>query len=295
MSDVLDKICADKREHIAACKTEIPLDNMKSRASDGPPPRGFEAALVQASTNGSYGLIAELKKASPSKGLIRKNFAPSTIARAYETGGATCLSVLTDTPYFQGKNDYLTAARMATNLPILRKDFMIDPYQINEARASGGDCILLIMAVLEDSIALELEGLAVELGMDVLVEVHNKEELDRALALESGLIGINNRNLASFKTDLRTTELLLKQFEVQLKTKGSLVVSESGLFTRAHLNRVFVAGAQAVLVGESLMRQDDIRSAMRKESYFMQLGVYLNLGGRLTSIALRLVAGVFRR
>ena len=258
MSDVLDKICADKREHIAACKTEIPLDNMKSRASDGPPPRGFEAALVQASTNGSYGLIAELKKASPSKGLIRKNFAPSAIARAYETGGATCLSVLTDTPYFQGKNDYLTAARMATNLPILRKDFMIDPYQIYEARAIGGDCILLIMAALEDSIALELEGLAVELGMDVLVEVHNNEELDRALALESGLIGINNRNLKTLEVDLETTRIL-----AQAVPKDRTIVGESGLRSPVDLARCAKKGVRCFLIGESLMRQDDITTATR--------------------------------
>lgn len=258
MNDVLERICADKREHIAACKTEIPLDNMKSRASDGPPPRGFEAALVQASTNGSYGLIAELKKASPSKGLIRKNFAPSAIARAYEAGGAACLSVLTDAPYFQGKNDYLTAARMATNLPILRKDFMIDPYQIYEARAIGGDCILLIMAALEDSIALELQGLAVELGMDVLVEVHNKEELDRALALESGLIGINNRNLKTLEVDLETTRIL-----AQAVPKGHTIVGESGLSSPEDLALCAKKGIRCFLIGESLMRQDDITAATR--------------------------------
>lgn len=258
MSDVLDKICADKRAHVASCMGEIPLDEMKSRAGDGPAPRGFAAALVQASSDGGYGLIAELKKASPSKGLIREDFAPSAIARAYQAGGATCLSVLTDTPYFQGKNDYLTAARMATNLPVLRKDFMLDPYQVYEARAIGGDCILLIMAALEDGVAAELEGLAVELGMDVLVEVHNAEELDRALALKSGLIGINNRNLKTLEVDLATTETLAAAVP-----EGRTVVGESGLGSPADLARCAEQGVRCFLIGESLMRQDDVAAATR--------------------------------
>ncbi len=258
MSDVLDRICADKRDHVAACKAETSFDEMKSRAADGPPPRGFADALVKASENGGYGLIAELKKASPSKGLIRDDFAPSALARAYQVGGATCLSVLTDAPYFQGKNDYLTAARMATGLPVLRKDFMLDPYQIYEARAIGADCILLIMAALEDGIAAEFEGLAVELGMDVLIEVHNAGELDRALALESGLIGINNRNLKTLDVDLATTETLAASVP-----ESRTVVGESGLGSPADLARCAAKGVRCFLIGESLMRQDDVAAATR--------------------------------
>lgn len=257
MSDVLDKICADKREHVAACQSDTPLEEMKARAADGPPTRGFAAALTKASKDG-YGLITELKKASPSKGLIRPDFAPSSIARAYQAGGATCLSVLTDIPYFQGKNDYLTAARMATNLPVLRKDFMLDPYQVYEARAIGADCILLIMAALEDGMAADLEALAVELGMDVLVEVHNAEELDRALALKSGLIGINNRDLKTLEVDLATTETLAASVPA-----GRMVVGESGLGTPADLARCAKQGVRCFLIGESLMRQDDVAAATR--------------------------------
>ena len=236
MSDILDKICADKRDHVAACKSEIPLNDIKSRAADGPPTRGFATALGEASADGDYGLIAELKKASPSKGL----------------------SVLTDTPYFQGKNDYLTAARMATNLPIMRKDFMLDPYQVYETRAIGGDCILLIMAALEDSVAAELEELAAELDMDVLVEVHNAEELEQALLLKSNLIGINNRNLKTLDVDLATTETLAPTVP-----EGRMIIGESGLSSPADLARCAEQGVRCFLIGESLMRQDNVAAATR--------------------------------
>jgi indole-3-glycerol phosphate synthase len=258
MSDVLDKICADKRAHIEALMADVSLDAIKGRADSAPTPRGFAAALARATEDGGYGLIAELKKASPSKGLIRDDFAPSSLARAYQSGGATCLSILTDIPYFQGKNDYLTAARMATNLPVLRKDFMLDPYQVYEARAIGADCILVIMAALEDDMAATLEGLAVELGMDVLVEVHNEPELERALKLKSGLIGINNRNLKTLDVDLATTEMLASTVP-----EGRTVVGESGLGSPDDLARCAAVGVRRFLIGESLMRQDDVAAATR--------------------------------
>lgn len=258
MSDVLDKICADKRDHVASLKKSCSPADMEKRAAQGPAPRGFIERLRKMSTEPGYGLIAELKKASPSKGLIRDDFAPASLARDYESGGAACLSVLTDIPYFQGKNDYLTAARMATALPVLRKDFMLDPYQVYEARSIGADCILLIMAALEDSQAAELEALALELGMDVLIEVHNADELDRALKLKSPLIGVNNRNLKTLDVDLATTEELAKEIP-----GDRMIVGESGLSSPEDLARCAAVGVRCFLIGESLMRQDDVRAATR--------------------------------
>jgi len=258
MSDVLKKICADKRQHIAALMAETPPEEMKARAADAPPVRGFTQALAARVAEGGYGLIAELKKASPSKGLIRADFAPAALARAYQRGGATCLSVLTDTPYFQGRNDYLTAARMAAGLPVLRKDFMLDPYQVYEARAIGADCILLILAALDDDMAAALEGLARDLGMDALIEVHDSAELDRALTLESRLIGVNNRNLKTLDIDLATTEALAPKVP-----DDRIAVAESGLGAPGDLARCAAAGARCFLIGESLMRQDDVAAATR--------------------------------
>ena len=258
MSDVLTRICADKRDHIEACKSQTSFDDMMARAGDAPPVRGFIDRLEARAAGGGYGLIAELKKASPSKGLIRENFAPSSLARAYQQGGATCLSVLTDGPYFQGKNDYLTAARMATDLPVLRKDFMLDPYQVYEARAIGADSILLIMAALDDDAAAELEDVADKLSLDVLIEVHNEGELDRALNLRSRLIGVNNRNLKTLEVDLATTETL-----AVLVPDGRIAVGESGLGSPADLARCAAVGVRCFLIGESLMRQDDVAAATR--------------------------------
>lgn len=258
MSDVLREICAAKRTHIAECKAAVSLPDIEKRAASGPAPRRFADRLTAAIDAGGYGLIAEIKKASPSRGLIRQDFAPAALARAYQAGGASCLSVLTDTPYFQGRDDYLTAARMATSLPVLRKDFMLDPYQIYESRAIGADCILLIMAALGDDEAGALEAVAHDLGMDVLVEVHDAAELQRALKLKSRLIGINNRNLKTLDVDLKTTEELVPAIP-----EGRVVVSESGLSVPADLARMARAGAKCFLVGESLMREADVAAATR--------------------------------
>lgn len=258
MSDVLARICADKRAHVARRKRERPLDDLDREARAASPARGFADRLAQAAAAGGYGLIAEIKKASPSKGIIRAEFDPPALARAYAAGGATCLSVLTDEPYFQGRDEYLTAARAAVDLPALRKDFMLDPYQIVEARALGADCVLLIMAALADEQASELDAAARDLGMDVLVEVHDAAELDRALRLGPRLVGVNNRNLKTLEVDLATTEQLAPR-----APKGVLVVSESGLFTPADLARMARAGCRCFLVGESLMRQADVAAATR--------------------------------
>lgn len=255
MSDRLAEICATKREHVAACKARRPLHEVEA-ALPIQPPRGFIHALRAMVTAGRPGLIAEIKRASPSKGLIRADFDPATLARAYAAGGAACLSVLTDVPYFQGADEYLVMARGAVVLPALRKDFTLDPYQVVEARALGADAVLLIIAALDDVLAAELEAVAHSLGLDVLIEVHDEAELDRALRLRSPLIGVNNRNLKTFEVDLGTTERLARRLPA-----GCLLVCESGIGTPADIARMRAAGAPCFLVGESLMRQADVTAA----------------------------------
>lgn len=258
MADILAKICSDKIEHIKAQKSKISGTSLLERAKQQPAPRGFLKKLQEKTLAKQTALIAEVKKASPSRGLIRADFDPVTIATAYEAAGASCISVLTDTPYFQGKDLYVTAIKEAVSLPLLRKDFMLDPYQVVEARAIGADCILLIMAALSDIQAEELEQAALALGMDVLVEVHNKEELERALRLKTRLLGVNNRNLKTLEISLSVTKELSRYVPT-----GYTLVCESGIYSHADIERMQACGAYAFLVGESLMKQQDIAAATR--------------------------------
>jgi indole-3-glycerol phosphate synthase len=258
VSDVLEKICADKRHEIAARRLARSDGDIARDARMAPPCRGFAAALLESARRGRRALICEIKKASPSGGLIRPDFKPAALARAYAAGGATCLSVLTDAKYFQGEDSHLVAARQACDLPVLRKDFMLDPYQILESRALGADCVLLIMAALDDETAEEMTNVARQYGMDVLVEVHDEAELDRALKLDAPLIGINNRDLRTLKTDLAVTRRLAPRVG-----KDRIVVCESGLKTADDLAQMTEVGARAFLIGESLMRQDDVAAATR--------------------------------
>ena len=255
---ILEKIKAYKLIEVAKRKKLRSLSDVESAAKAAGPLRGFAENLTIATRTG-YGLIAEIKKASPSKGLIRKDFDPEILAKAYQDGGAACLSILTDEPSFQGHDSYLSIAREATNLPVLRKDFMYDTYQVAESRALGADCILIIMAFVTDTQAAELESAACDWGMDVLVEVHNAKELKRGLALKSPLLGINNRNLNTFEVTLNTTRELAKQVPI-----GKLIIAESGIYTPADLSDLAGYGARAFLIGESLMRQKNVTAATQE-------------------------------
>jgi indole-3-glycerol phosphate synthase len=257
MSDKLTEICDTKRVEVETRKGFATINDLDARAAEQTAPRGFEAALRSKAETG-FALIAEIKKASPSKGLIRPDFRPAEHAIAYERGGAACLSILTDAPYFQGHEDFLVEARAAVSLPVIRKDFMVDPWQVAEARAIGADAILIIVAALDDGLMVELEAAAHERGMDCLVEVHNESEMERASRLKSRLIGVNNRDLKRFVTDIGTTERL-----APLTPEGTLLVSESGINAHADLQRLSACGARTFLVGESLMREADVEAATR--------------------------------
>lgn len=256
--NLLEKICADKRKHVEAMRAGRPLAELIQSAKRADPPRGFAARLEEAGDAGKFALICEMKRVSPSGGPIRPDFDPARIAKDYEAGGAACLSVLTDAPYFAGRDEDLSAARSACTLPVLRKDFMIDPYQIVESRALGADCVLLILATLDDREAMSLEAAALDYGMDVLIETHDSAEVERALRLRSRLIGINNRDLKTLKTDLATTEQLAREIP-----DDRILVSESGIRTPADLARLSDAGADAFLIGESLLREPDVAIATR--------------------------------